>query len=180
MARAPAGGGRVSGARSPATSVARSCGSSPTSGSKQPSPPFRTTPHRPPRRGRTGTTVMRAFPLAVTVACVIAAAILAAGCASTADAPGAPVASRLDSGPPTAPCNTDYCDPLDWATAQTSTPLTQIPPFVEPLNVVISARSTVPLADIEQALGKWKTVSTATAVNLAGIRLKCISSEKAG
>jgi hypothetical protein len=122
---------------------------------------------------------MRPFPLAVTAACVTAAALLA-GCASTADAPGTTAASRPDSVPPTAPCNTDYCDPLDWATPQASTPLTQIPPFVEPLNVIISARSTVPLADIEQALGKWKTVSTATAVNLAGIRLKCISSEKAG
>lgn len=122
---------------------------------------------------------MRPFALAVTAACVTAAALLAAGCTSTADAPGATSASRPDSVPPTAPCNADYCDPLDWATAQASTPLTQIPPFAEPLNVVISARSTVPLTDIEQALGKWKTVSTATAVSLAGIHLKCISSEKA-
>lgn len=122
---------------------------------------------------------MRPLPLAVTAACVIAAAVLAAGCESTADAPGTTPASRPDSVPPTAPCNADYCDPLDWATAQASTPLTQIPPFVEPLNVVISARSTVPLTDIEQALGQWKTVSTATAVNLAGIHLKCISAEKA-
>lgn len=123
---------------------------------------------------------MRPFPLAVTAACgaVVAVAVLA-GCKSAADAPGTTSASRPDSVPPTAPCNADYCDPLDWATAQAATPLTQIPPFVEPLNVVISARSTVPLTDIEQALGKWTTVSTATAVNLAGIHLKCISSEKA-
>ena len=49
--------------------------------------------------------------------------------------------------------------------------------------MVISARSTVPLASIEQALGQgktqWKTVSTATTVSVAGIHLKCISSEKA-
>ena len=45
--------------------------------------------------------------------------------------------------------------------------------------MVISARSTVPLADIQQALGQWKTVSTATTVSVAGIRLKCISSEAA-
>jgi len=123
---------------------------------------------------------MRPFPLAAIAACVTAAAVaVLAGCKSTADAPGTTSASRPDSVPPTAPCNADYCDPLDWATAQTSTPLTQIPPFAEPLNVVISARSTVPLSDIEQALGKWTTVSTATAVNLAGIHLKCISSEKA-
>jgi hypothetical protein len=49
--------------------------------------------------------------------------------------------------------------------------------------VVISARSTVSLAGIEQALGQgktpWKTVTTASEVSLAGIHLKCISSEKA-
>jgi hypothetical protein len=45
--------------------------------------------------------------------------------------------------------------------------------------VVISARSTVSLADIQQALGQWKTVSTATTVSITGIHLKCISSEMA-
>ena len=45
--------------------------------------------------------------------------------------------------------------------------------------MVISARSTVSLAAIQQALGKWKTVSTATTVSLVGIHLKCISSETA-
>jgi hypothetical protein len=45
--------------------------------------------------------------------------------------------------------------------------------------VVIGARSSVSLADIEQALGRWKTVSAATMVNLGGIHLKCISSETA-
>ena len=140
---------------------------------------------------------MRLFPLAVAAACVAAAAALG-GCAGTrstagtgrTSAPGTTPASGSASAPgPTGklPCHTDYCDPLDWATAQASTPLKQIPPFAEPLNVVISARSTVSLADIEQALGQgkaqgkaqWKTVSTETTVNLAGIRLKCISSEKA-
>ena len=123
---------------------------------------------------------MRPSALTVTAACVAAVAVaVLAGCKNAADAPGTASASRPDSVPPTAPCNADYCDPLDWATAQAATPLTQIPPFVEPLNVVISARSTVPLTDIEQALGTWETVSTATAVSLAGIHLMCISSEKA-
>jgi hypothetical protein len=66
---------------------------------------------------------------------------------------------------------------VDWDTARASTPLTQIPPFVEPINVVIGARSSVSLANIQQALGDWTTVSTATMVNLAGIHFKCISSE---
>ncbi|HET9082052.1 MAG TPA: hypothetical protein VFO01_16270 [Trebonia sp.] len=76
-------------------------------------------------------------------------------------------------------CNGDYCTPADWDTAKASTPLTQIPPFVEPLNVVISARSTVSLTQIQQALGTWKTVSTATTVSITGIHLRCISSERA-
>ena len=76
-------------------------------------------------------------------------------------------------------CTADYCDPADWDTAIASTPLKQIPAFAEPLNVVISARSTVSLAQIQQALGRWKTVSTATTVSVTGIHIKCISSEKA-
>lgn len=73
----------------------------------------------------------------------------------------------------------DYCAPADWDTAKAATPLTQIPPFVEPLNVVISAKSTVSLTGIQNALGQWKTVSTATTVKITGIHLKCISSETA-
>lgn len=77
-------------------------------------------------------------------------------------------------------CTADYCDPADWDTARASTPLPQVPPFSEPLNVIISARSTVTLAMVAQALGStWKSVSTATEVNVAGIHIKCISLEKA-
>jgi hypothetical protein len=77
-------------------------------------------------------------------------------------------------------CTADYCVPGDWDTALASTPLPQVPPFSEPLNVVISARSTVTLAQIQQALGSdWKTVSTVTEVSVAGIHIKCISTEKA-
>ncbi len=137
----------------------------------------------------------RSLPLAVAAAGVAAAAALG-GCASTAgdsgtrSAPGAASASGPGSAPasagPTTGCHTDYCDPLDWATSLASTPLKQIPPFVEPLNVVISARSTVSLASIQQALSQgkaqkaqWKTVSATSTVSLAGIHLKCISSEAA-
>jgi hypothetical protein len=131
------------------------------------------------RRRRT-----RVIPLAV--AAWVAAVAALGGCKSTASTASTPGTASASSSAPargsagaTAGCNTDYCDPLDWATAEASTPLKQIPPFVEPLNLVISARSTVSLADIEQALGKWKTVSTETDVSLAGIHLKCISSEQA-
>ena len=122
--------------------------------------------------------------LAVTAAFVTATIVLG-GCAhlSTTGDPGATRAPAQPSAPATtrqlAACNADYCDPADWDTGRATTPLSQIPPFVEPLNVVISARSTVSLSDIQQALGQWKTVSTATTVNVTGINLKCISSEQA-
>jgi hypothetical protein len=117
-------------------------------------------------------------------AAVLVAAVLAlGGCASTATTTGAPVspASAAGTGTPgsTGGCNADYCAPPDWDTARAATPLAQIPPFVEPLNVVISARSTVSLAAIQQALGNWHTVSTATTVSVLGIHVKCISSELA-
>jgi hypothetical protein len=124
------------------------------------------------------------FALAVTAVCVTATLVLG-GCAS-GSATGTPDATRATAQASAsaatgqaAACNADYCSPADWDTARAATPLPQIPPFVEPLNVVIGARSTVSLADIQQALGKWKTVSTATTVNITGIHLKCISSEMA-
>jgi hypothetical protein len=129
----------------------------------------------------------RFFPLAVTAACVTAAAVLG-GCAhgsTTSTSGAASTASTASTAPPPpttggpVSCNADYCVPADWDTSLASTPLPQIPPFVEPLNVVISAKSTVSLAAIQQALGKWKTVSTATSVSIFGIHLKCISSEMA-
>ncbi len=125
----------------------------------------------------------RLCALAVTAGVAAMAAL--SGCAhgSTASPPAATSPTTQASAPATvrgeAACNADYCAPASWDTARAATPLSQIPPFVEPLNVVISARSTVPLADIEQALGQWKTVSTATTVSVAGIHLKCISSEAA-
>jgi hypothetical protein len=138
---------------------------------------------------------MRFLPVAVPVPVLVTAAGVAAvlalgGCAAggTTSAQAGASASASVSASASAyasgsggvlSCNADYCDPASWDTARASTPLTQIPPFVEPLNVVISARSTVSLAAIQRALGRWKTVSTATTVSIAGIRLRCISSESA-
>ena len=138
--------------------------------------------------GRRGS---RTFPLAA--ATLLVTVVLAlGGCKSNgttastattpASAPASPATSQASlAGTPgsTAGCNADYCTPADWDTARASTPLAQIPPFVEPLNVIISARSTVALADIQQALGNWHTVSTATTVSVLGIHLRCISSEQA-
>jgi hypothetical protein len=103
---------------------------------------------------------------------------------TTSPAPAVPPGTPATTAPATAgagagSCSADYCVPADWDTAKAATPLAQIPPFSEPLNVVISARSTVPLADIQQALGTWKTVTTTSTVSVAGIHLKCISAEQA-
>jgi hypothetical protein len=106
---------------------------------------------------------------------VAAAAIALTGCAKSGTASAAPAGSTGQEKN----CTADYCDPADWDTALASTPLKQIPAFAEPLNVIISAQSTVSLAQIQQALGNWKTVSTATTVSVTGIRIKCISSENA-
>ena len=138
---------------------------------------------------------MGTFRLTATAALVTAVLALG-GCARTATtatttppAPPAPSASSAPSAPPaaspggspggTSGCNADYCTPADWDTARASTPLAQIPPFVEPLNVVISARSTVSITDIQQALSNWHTVSTATTVSVLGVHIKCISPELA-
>ncbi len=45
--------------------------------------------------------------------------------------------------------------------------------------MVISAKSTVSLASLQQALGNWTTVSAATSVNVTGIHISCISAERA-
>lgn len=138
--------------------------------------------------GRRGSS---SFPLAA--ATLLLTVVLAlGGCKSNgttastattpASAPASPATSQASlAGTPgsTAGCNGDYCTPADWDTARASTPLAQIPPFVEPLNVIISAKSTVALADIQQALGNWHTVSTATTASVLGIHLRCISSEQA-
>jgi hypothetical protein len=99
-----------------------------------------------------------------------------AGPATAVPATAAPASQAAAAG---GTCTPDYCGPADWDTALASTPLAAIHPFVEPLNVIISARSTVSLADVQQALGDWNTVSTSSSASVAGIRVKCISSEKA-
>jgi hypothetical protein len=138
--------------------------------------------------GRRGS---RTFPLAAVVL-VITVVLALGGCqgnrttVSTANTPAAASASSATAGASgggtpgsAADCNGDYCTPADWDTARASTPLARIPPFVEPLNVIISAKSTVALAGIQQALGSWRTVSTATTVSVLGIHVRCISSEQA-
>ena len=106
------------------------------------------------------------------VAVVAVAAFAAAGCSSDQTRPAAAPGATSCAG-------SAYCAPVSWDTKLAPTPLAQIPSFVEPLNVVISARSTVPLAQLQQAMTNWRTVSTKTTVSLTGIHILCISSEQA-
>ena len=108
--------------------------------------------------------------MAVAIAAV--AVFAAAGCSSDQTTPATAPSASSCAGPA-------YCAPASWDTKLAVTPLAQIPSFVEPLNVVISARSTVSLAAIQKAMGDWRTVSVKTTVSLSGIHLMCISTEQA-
>jgi hypothetical protein len=119
----------------------------------------------------------------------LATLLAAAGCSHSgspasgaAASPGTPTTAATtvaDPAPGAGTCNAAYCTPASWDTAIARTPLAAIHPFLEPLNVIISARSTVSLTGLQAALGDWKTVSTSSSVSVAGIRIKCISSEEA-
>jgi hypothetical protein len=118
----------------------------------------------------------------------LAALLAAAGCsrsgssAAVAASPASPTTTATTAANP-APgagtCTVSYCTPASWDTAIATTPLAAIRPFLEPLNVIISARSTVSLTRLQAALGDWKTVSTTSSTSVAGIHIKCISSEQA-
>ena len=103
-----------------------------------------------------------------------------AACQSAATA-AAPASSASASGAATVSpaCATDYRQPASWNTGRTVSKTPGIADYIEPLNVVISACSTVPLADIQAALGDWKTEYAATEVTLAKVHLACISPETA-
>jgi len=114
-------------------------------------------------------------PRLTALAAAVTAAVLALTTAACSESVTTPAAA-----PSAGSCaNPDYCAPASWDTAKASTPLPQIPAFTEPLNVVISARSTVTLANLQAAMTDWHTVSTASSMSLTGIHLKCISSEQA-
>jgi hypothetical protein len=76
-------------------------------------------------------------------------------------------------------CTKPYEQPASWDTERVASPVPGIAGYIEPINVIISACSTVPLSDIEAALGNWSTVSDATSVTFHSFHFKCISPEKA-
>jgi hypothetical protein len=115
----------------------------------------------------------RRRPTSALAALAVAVAVFAAvGCSSDQTTPAAAPSASSCADPA-------YCAPVSWDTKLAATPLPQIRSFVEPLNVVISARSTVSLTSIQKAVGDWLTVSTKTTVSLTGIHIMCISSEEA-
>lgn len=125
------------------------------------------------------TAVAAAVPLAV-AGCAPAVGPAASAQATGATAGSAPATGTTATGTTgTGTCTADYCVPADWDTAAASAPLALIRPFTEPLNVVLSARSTVSLSAIQRALGDWDTVSAATTISVTGIRVRCISAEQA-
>jgi hypothetical protein len=95
------------------------------------------------------------------------------GIPAVASAATVPAVARASS------CSADYCTPADWNTGKATTPLPEVKPFVEPLNVVISARSDVSLTDIYVALDNWGIVSSGTESDARGVEMPCISPEKA-
>jgi hypothetical protein len=103
----------------------------------------------------------------------------AAGASASPGTPATTATTVANPAPGAGTCNAGYCTPASWDTAIATTPLAAIHPFLEPLNVIISARSTVSLTDLQAALGDWKTVSTSSSVSVGGIHIKCISPEEA-
>ena len=80
---------------------------------------------------------------------------------------------------PAVPCTAPDQKPASWDTARVASPVPGLSGYVEPLNVIVSACSTVPLSDIQAALGDWSTVSDTTSISFHGFHVPCISPEKA-
>jgi hypothetical protein len=80
---------------------------------------------------------------------------------------------------PTSQCTKDYSQPSNWDTAKVKSTTPGIADYTEPLNVIISACSTVSLGDIQAAPGDWVTVYPSAEVTLDHAHIKCISPEEA-
>ena len=76
-------------------------------------------------------------------------------------------------------CTKPYERPVSWNTGRVTSPVPGLADYIEPINVIISACSTVSLSDIRAALGKWSRVSDTTSITFHTFRIACISPEKA-
>ncbi|MGH7484629.1 MAG: virginiamycin B lyase family protein, partial [bacterium] len=115
------------------------------------------------------------------VALLIGVMLLVSGCSQTASGQ---TQQTVQAGAPTATtnpnCTPDYCTPADWNAQSAPDTLdpakvaalpSNLTNYVEPLNVIISARSTVPLAAILAATTDWQVVPTGTGV----VSTQCLS-----
>jgi hypothetical protein len=75
-------------------------------------------------------------------------------------------------------CTKPYSSPASWNTERVVSDVPGIADYIEPINVVISACSTVLLSDIQSALGNWETTYS-TWQDVDGLHFKCISPENA-
>jgi hypothetical protein len=78
----------------------------------------------------------------------------------------------------TSKCTKPYSQQASWDTERVASDVPGIADYTEPINVIISACSTVLLSDIQAALGNWDTISP-TWDDVDGLHFKCISPEKA-
>jgi hypothetical protein len=134
------------------------------------------------RRGRKAAGLaLAAASVALLAACKPTASPgAAAGTAAAASGAPAGTTAPASSPAPASGCTPDYCTPANWDTATATTPVPQIKPFSEPLNVVLSARSTVTLAEVLASLKKtWQQVPADTTVTVTGLHMTCISTERA-
>ena len=111
---------------------------------------------------------------------VLVLLLVPAACKSTSPAGAAGGTSPASSvATASSRCAKEYSQPASWDTGKTVSQTAGIADYIEPLNVVISACSTVPLSAIQAALEDWDTVYTTTVVSLEHVHVACISAEKA-
>ena len=76
-------------------------------------------------------------------------------------------------------CTTPYEQPASWDTARVTSTVPGLADYIEPINVIISACSTVSLSDIQAALGNWDTVYPEASITFHTFHVRCISPENA-
>jgi virginiamycin B lyase len=84
---------------------------------------------------------------------------------------------RLPAGNPS-PCTRDYEKPGSWNTATVKSTIPGLADYIEPINVIISACSTISLSNIQAELGDWASVYPAV-FDQDGVHFECISPESA-
>jgi hypothetical protein len=76
-------------------------------------------------------------------------------------------------------CTKGYNEPTSWNTGESPSPVKGISKYDEPLNVIISACSTVPLGTIRSAMTDWDAALPTTLVTIRHATFDCVSPETA-